>query len=166
MHDGVHQQALRIDENMPLLAFDLLARIVPMRVVSPPHMGCIQSSSIISALRLLLWRLDPKREPVSSMQPDDRITSHPVELVARTIIPHARGYRARVGGTILFHGVFQPRGLSAVAARPDPAKPSRSASLEWVKSLSHRWRVGVGLSHRSGHAALNTAPSGTTPWVT
>ena len=31
-----HQEALRVDENMPLLAFDLLARIVPMRVVSPP----------------------------------------------------------------------------------------------------------------------------------
>jgi hypothetical protein len=25
MHDGVHQEALRIDEDMPLLAFDLLA---------------------------------------------------------------------------------------------------------------------------------------------
>jgi hypothetical protein len=25
MHDGVQQQAYRIDENMPLLAFDLLA---------------------------------------------------------------------------------------------------------------------------------------------
>src|SRR5271157_4278945 len=52
-------------------------------------------------------------------------------LWARTIIPHARGHRARVGGTILFHGVFQPGGQSAVTARPDPAKPSRSASLEW-----------------------------------
>ena len=37
MHDGVQQQAYRIDENMPLLAFDLLARIVAMRVdASPP----------------------------------------------------------------------------------------------------------------------------------
>ena len=36
MHDGMHQEALRIDENMPLLAFDLLARIVAMRVVRPP----------------------------------------------------------------------------------------------------------------------------------
>ena len=32
MHDGVHQQALRIDEDMPLLAFDLLACIKAMRV--------------------------------------------------------------------------------------------------------------------------------------
>src|SRR5262249_21678699 len=36
MHDGMHQEALRIDENMPLLAFDLLARIVAMRFVRPP----------------------------------------------------------------------------------------------------------------------------------
>ncbi len=27
MHDGIHQQALRIDEDVPLLAFDLLAAI-------------------------------------------------------------------------------------------------------------------------------------------
>jgi len=30
--DGVHQQALRIDENMPLLALDLLARVVARRI--------------------------------------------------------------------------------------------------------------------------------------
>ena len=34
----------------------------------PPHMGCFQSSSLISALHAL-WRLDPKREPVFAMQP-------------------------------------------------------------------------------------------------
>jgi hypothetical protein len=38
MHDGVQQQAYRIDENMPLLAFDLLARIVAMRVDASPVM--------------------------------------------------------------------------------------------------------------------------------
>ena len=32
-------------------------------------------------------------------------------LFARTTIPHAPGRPARVGGAILFHGVFQPRGL-------------------------------------------------------
>jgi hypothetical protein len=32
MHDGVHQEALRVDENVPLLALDLLARIVAVRV--------------------------------------------------------------------------------------------------------------------------------------
>jgi hypothetical protein len=36
MYDGVHQEALRVDENVPLLAFDLLARIVAMRIVRPP----------------------------------------------------------------------------------------------------------------------------------
>jgi len=36
MHDGVHQEALRVDENVPLLALDLLARIVAMRIVTPP----------------------------------------------------------------------------------------------------------------------------------
>ena len=33
-----------------------------------------------------------------------------------------------------FHTAYFSPGQSAVAARPDPAKPSRSASLEWVKS--------------------------------
>ncbi|BCH34973.1 hypothetical protein MesoLjLc_69030 [Mesorhizobium sp. L-8-10] len=32
MNEGVHQETLGIDESMPLLAFDLLARIVAMRV--------------------------------------------------------------------------------------------------------------------------------------
>jgi hypothetical protein len=37
MHDGVQQQAQRIDENMPLLALDQLARIEPVRIdVRPP----------------------------------------------------------------------------------------------------------------------------------
>lgn len=35
-HDGVHQEALRVDENVPLLALDLLARIIAMRVAGPP----------------------------------------------------------------------------------------------------------------------------------
>lgn len=36
MHDRVHQEALRIDENMPLLALDLLSGIITRRVVKPP----------------------------------------------------------------------------------------------------------------------------------
>jgi len=36
MHDGVHQEALRVDENVPLLALDLLARIVAVRVDARP----------------------------------------------------------------------------------------------------------------------------------
>ena len=79
----------------------------------------------------LLLGSDPQREPVFSMQPrrPHHLTSGRASW-ARTKIPRARGRRARVGGTILLSGVFQPR-ESAVTARPDPAKPSRSASLEW-----------------------------------
>ena len=36
MNDGVEQQAQRIDENVPLLAFDLLARIKAMRIDTGP----------------------------------------------------------------------------------------------------------------------------------
>ena len=47
---------------------------------SPPHMGCVQSSSIISALcMLLVWIRSVS--PSLPCSPDDRITSHPVELV-------------------------------------------------------------------------------------
>jgi len=108
---------------------------------------------------------DPKREPVFRMQPcrPHHLTSGRA-LSARTIIPHARGRRARVGGTILFNGVFQP-GISAVTARPDPAKPSRSASLEWGQVIEPSLERRRGIEP-SGQAALNTAPSGTTPWVT
>ena len=36
VHDGVYQEALRVDKNMPLLAFDFLARIKAMRVDATP----------------------------------------------------------------------------------------------------------------------------------
>ena len=37
VHDGVHQQALRVDEDMAFLALDLLARIITVRIdVRPP----------------------------------------------------------------------------------------------------------------------------------
>src|ERR1700677_1972691 len=40
MNDGMNQQALRIDENVPLLALDLLSRVVARRINrSPPYMG-------------------------------------------------------------------------------------------------------------------------------
>jgi hypothetical protein len=46
MNDGMNQQALRIDENMPLLALDLLSRIVARRINrSPPYMGRLKSSA-------------------------------------------------------------------------------------------------------------------------
>jgi len=36
MNDGVEQQAYCIDKNVPLLALDLFARIVPVRVNAGP----------------------------------------------------------------------------------------------------------------------------------
>jgi len=42
----MHQQALRIDENVPLLALDLLSRVVARRINrSPPYMGRLKSSA-------------------------------------------------------------------------------------------------------------------------
>jgi hypothetical protein len=46
MNDGMNQQALRIDENVPLLALDLLSRVVARRINrSPPYMGRLRSSA-------------------------------------------------------------------------------------------------------------------------
>jgi hypothetical protein len=46
MNDGVEQEAYCIDKNVPLLALDLLARIVPMRInARPPYMGRLKSSA-------------------------------------------------------------------------------------------------------------------------
>ena len=36
MNKGVKQQAYRVDENMPFLAFDLLARIIAVRINAAP----------------------------------------------------------------------------------------------------------------------------------
>ena len=41
MDEGVHQEALRVDENMPLLALDLLARIVAVRVDARPPFSAL-----------------------------------------------------------------------------------------------------------------------------
>ena len=46
VHDGVDQQALRIDENVAFLALDLFSRIVTRRIDrSPPYMGRLKSSA-------------------------------------------------------------------------------------------------------------------------
>jgi hypothetical protein len=37
----MHQQALRIDENVPLLALDLLSRIVAMRIDARPPFSAL-----------------------------------------------------------------------------------------------------------------------------
>jgi hypothetical protein len=36
MNDGVEQQAYCVDKNVPLLALDLLARIIPLRINARP----------------------------------------------------------------------------------------------------------------------------------
>jgi hypothetical protein len=36
MDEGVHQEALRVDDDVPLLAFDLLAGVIPCRVDRGP----------------------------------------------------------------------------------------------------------------------------------
>ncbi len=41
VYDGVHQEALRIDENVPLLALDLLARVIAMRIDATPPFSAL-----------------------------------------------------------------------------------------------------------------------------
>ena len=36
VHKGVHQEALRVDQYVPLLAVDFLARVIARRVIDPP----------------------------------------------------------------------------------------------------------------------------------
>jgi hypothetical protein len=49
----MHQQALRIDEDMALLAFDLFAGVVSRRIVKPPFSALLTLwLSMIAALGL------------------------------------------------------------------------------------------------------------------
>ena len=41
VHDGVDQQAFRVDENMPLLALDLLSRVVAQRINPGPPFSAL-----------------------------------------------------------------------------------------------------------------------------
>jgi hypothetical protein len=41
MDDGVQQQTQRVDENVPLLAFDQLARIEPVRINADPPFSAL-----------------------------------------------------------------------------------------------------------------------------
>jgi hypothetical protein len=41
MHDRVHQEALRVDKNVPLLALDLLACIVTGRIDAGPPFSAL-----------------------------------------------------------------------------------------------------------------------------
>jgi hypothetical protein len=53
MNDGMEQQAQRIYENMALLALDLFARIIAMRIdAGPPCMGLLLSSGFRAVIFL------------------------------------------------------------------------------------------------------------------
>jgi hypothetical protein len=80
MNDGVEQQAYCVDKNVPLLALDLLTRIVPVRInARPPYMGGLKSSANSRQRRFdfaltaragavdwsILW-FDPRREHSSA----------------------------------------------------------------------------------------------------
>ena len=41
MNEGVHQKALRVDENVPLLALDLLSRVVTRRIDRGPPFSAL-----------------------------------------------------------------------------------------------------------------------------
>jgi len=41
VHERVHQQALRIDEDVPLLALDLLARVIARRIDAAPPFSAL-----------------------------------------------------------------------------------------------------------------------------
>jgi hypothetical protein len=46
MNDSVEQETYCVDKNVPLLALDLLARIVAVRInARPPYMGRLKSSA-------------------------------------------------------------------------------------------------------------------------
>jgi hypothetical protein len=89
----------------------------------------------------LLLRLDPKREPVichaalTAASPHIRSSLSGSDHNPSCSRASGSGWR----GPSFFTACFSP-GSSAVAARPDPAKPSRSASLD---GLSHQAIVGA-----------------------
>lgn len=61
VHDGVDQQALRIDDNVTLLALDLFARVVPRRIVGPPFSALLTLwESITAAVGLASRPIAPR----------------------------------------------------------------------------------------------------------
>ena len=63
MHDGVHQEALRVDENMPLLAFDLLARIVRGALIGAVSLVGLASTGVAQAAITDLGTTSPINSP-------------------------------------------------------------------------------------------------------
>src|SRR6266404_4762727 len=73
MHDGKEQQTQRIYQYMALLALDLFARIIAMRIdAGPPCMGFLLSSGLRAAIflsRFIDRFLCSTWNPVSSPRP-------------------------------------------------------------------------------------------------
>ena len=61
VHDCVDQQALRIDDNVTLLALDLLAGVVSRRIVGPPFSALLTLWELITAAVGLASRPDASR---------------------------------------------------------------------------------------------------------
>jgi hypothetical protein len=82
MNDGVEQEAYCVDKNVPLLALDLLARIVPVRInARPPYMGRLKSSAnswcfLFRATRTGDWVVIGRRRstPTSQAAAADHLT--------------------------------------------------------------------------------------------
>ena len=56
-HNGLHQQTLRVDQDVPLLALDLLARVVPGRIATRPPFSALLTLwlSMIATVGLASW---------------------------------------------------------------------------------------------------------------
>ena len=72
-----------------------------------------------------------RASPSLPCSPDDRITSHPVELVGSDHNPSCSRASGSGWRDHPFSRRLSARGLIRGRRPPDPAKPSRSASLEW-----------------------------------
>jgi len=63
----MHQQTCRIDENMPLFTFDLLPRIIAMRIdAGPPFSALFTLWLSITAAAGLAWRPSRSRHFMES----------------------------------------------------------------------------------------------------
>ncbi len=61
VHDGMNQQALRIDEDVTFLALDLLARIETWRIMDPPFSALFTlCESITAAVGLASRSMDSR----------------------------------------------------------------------------------------------------------
>jgi hypothetical protein len=118
-----------------------------------PHMGLFPSSWTISALGALLWRLDPRREPVFRHAALTAASPHIRSSLGSDHNPSCSrasgsGWRdhpvkRRLSAKERIRGHRPPGSGEAVAF-----SFAGMGSSQTVKSWSRRCRVGAGLSHR------------------